>query len=225
VAESGKQLAVGFNRRFAPFYLEQKQALSKRNGPAVIQCRVHSPGISGSYWMADPSIGGAIMGEAVHFIDLMYWLLESEPVVVSAFSLPTESKAYIGENNVVASFRFADGSIGNLTYTTVGSQKSAGELVEVFASGTTAVTQDFKKLRLQTQGSKSMNKWWPEKGYKTQLETFFTAIRNGAAPIATVRDGSRATLACLRMLESAKTGQPCAIDLQSLLEQCAEPNV
>jgi len=225
VAESGKQLAVGFNRRFAPFYVDQKKAFSKRNGPAVIQCRVHSPGISGSYWMADPSIGGAIMGEAVHFIDLMYWLLESEPVVVSAFSLPTESKAYIGENNVVASFRFADGSIGNLTYTTVGSQKSAGELVEVFSSSTTAVTQDFKKLRLQSQGSKSTNKWWPEKGYKAQLETFFTAIRNGAAPIATVRDGSRATLACLRMLESAKTGQPCAIDLQSLLDECAEPNV
>jgi len=139
--------------------------------------------------------------------------------------LPTESKAYIGENNVVASFRFADGSIGNLTYTTVGSQKSAGELVEVFSSSTTAVTQDFKKLRLQSQGSKSTNKWWPEKGYKAQLETFFTAIRNGAAPIATVRDGSRATLACLRMLESAKTGQPCAIDLRSLLDECAEPNV
>jgi len=225
VEESGKQLGVGFNRRFAPFYREQKNALSKRNGPAVIQCRVHSPGISGSYWMADPSIGGAIIGEAVHFIDLMYWLLESEPVAVSAFSLPTDNKGFIGENNVVASFRFADGSIGNLTYCTVGSQKSAGELVEVFSSSITAVTNDFKKLRVQAQGSKGMNKWWPEKGYKAQLESFFGAVRNGAAPEATVRDGSRATLACLRMLESARTGQPCTIDLQSLLDECAERNV
>ena len=28
----------------------------------------------GAYWMADPAIGGAILGEACHFIDLMYWL-------------------------------------------------------------------------------------------------------------------------------------------------------
>lgn len=64
VAETGKQLTVGFNRRFAPFYKELKQSLMGRSGPAVINCRVSSPGISGAYWMADPSIGGAILGEA-----------------------------------------------------------------------------------------------------------------------------------------------------------------
>jgi len=221
VNESGKQLTVGFNRRFAPFYIEQKEALSKRNAPAVIQCRVHSPGISGSYWMADPSIGGAIIGEAVHFIDLMYWLLESEPVAVSAFSLPTTNKGYIGENNLVASFRFADGSIGNLTYCTVGSMQSAGELVEVFASSITAVAEDFKRFDLKAQSSKTRNKWWPEKGYKEQLASFFGSIRNGSLPEVTVLDGARATVACLRMLESAKTGEPCAIDLKSL-DQCAQ---
>jgi len=39
--------------------------------------------------MADPSSGGAILGEACHFVDLMYWLLGSEPVSVSAYTLPT----------------------------------------------------------------------------------------------------------------------------------------
>ncbi|HKP84740.1 MAG TPA: bi-domain-containing oxidoreductase, partial [Blastocatellia bacterium] len=52
VEETGKQLTVGFNRRFSPFYVEQKKQLSRRTGPAVINCRVNSPGISGSYWMA-----------------------------------------------------------------------------------------------------------------------------------------------------------------------------
>ncbi len=37
--------------------------------------------------MADPAIGGAILGEACHFVDLMYWLLDSEPFSVSAYSL------------------------------------------------------------------------------------------------------------------------------------------
>lgn len=30
--------------------------------------------------MADPVIGGAILGEACHFVNLTYWLLESEPL-------------------------------------------------------------------------------------------------------------------------------------------------
>ena len=85
--ETGCQLTVGFNRRFAPFYKPLKAQLAKRNAPAVVSCRVNSPGISGAYWMADPSIGGAILGEACHFVDLMYWLLNSEPVSVSAYSL------------------------------------------------------------------------------------------------------------------------------------------
>ena len=65
VKESGKQLMVGFNRRFAPYYLELKKQLDRRSGPAVINARVNSPGISGAYWMADPAIGGAILGEAL----------------------------------------------------------------------------------------------------------------------------------------------------------------
>ena len=111
VQETGRHLTVGFNRRFSSFYTPLKEQLARRTSAAVVQCRINSPGISGSYWMADPSTGGAILGEACHFVDLMYWLLDSEPISVSAYSLPTGKKDPIGENNVVASFQFADGSI------------------------------------------------------------------------------------------------------------------
>src|SRR4029077_20738513 len=121
VQESGKQLSVGFNRRYAPSYIRLKEQISKRTAPAVLSCRVNSPGISGSYWMADPATGGAILGEACHFVDLLYWLLDSEPTEVFAASLPAAIKEPIGQNNLVASFSFADGSIANLTYCTVGS--------------------------------------------------------------------------------------------------------
>ena len=115
--QTGKQITVGFNRRFAPYYRRVKQALSRRSTPAVVKCRINSPGISGSAtgWPIS-AIGGAILGEACHFVDLMYWLLDSEPVEVSAYCLPTGKQDPMGENNMVACFRFADGSIGNLTY-------------------------------------------------------------------------------------------------------------
>jgi predicted dehydrogenase len=217
VEESGRQLTVGFNRRYAPYYVELKRQLQSRTGPAVVNCRVNSPGISGSYWMADPSIGGAILGEACHFVDLMYWLLDSEPVRVSAYSLPAGVKEPIGENNMAASFQFADGSVGNLTYCTVGSKTSGGERVEVFAQGLGAVTEDFRRLEIKTGARHVRTRWWGEKGYAAQLESFIEAIRSGRAEAVAAPDGARATLGCLRMLESARILQPCAIDLDSVL--------
>jgi predicted dehydrogenase/threonine dehydrogenase-like Zn-dependent dehydrogenase len=204
VAGSGRQLTVGFNRRFAPYYRELKKQLAKRSGPAVINCRVNSPGISGSYWMADPATGGAILGEACHFVDLMYWLLESEPVQVSAFSLPRGRQEPIGENNLAASFLFADGSVGNLTYSTVGSRTSGGERVEVFAQGLGAWSEDFKKLETRLAMRRTSSRWFAEKGYASQMREFLAGIREGRAPEVTVIDGARATIGCLRMLEAAR---------------------
>ncbi len=213
VHESGKQLTVGFNRRYAPTYLRLKEQLSKRTAPAVLNCRVNSPGISGSYWMADPAIGGAILGEACHFVDLMYWLLDSEPVEVYASSLPTGSKEPIGQNNIVASFSFADGSIANLTYCTVGSKTSGGERVEAFASGVGASAENFRESVVRGALLSKRSSWFAEKGYEDQMQAFFAALRKGRPADISVRDGVRATVGCLRMLQSAREHVPCSIDL------------
>lgn len=217
VAETGKQLTVGFNRRFAPFYVEQKKHLMRRTGPAVVSIRMNSPGLSGSFWAADPAIGGAILGEACHFIDLMYWLLDAEPLSVSAYSLPTGKPDPIGENNIAASFRFADGSIGNLTYCTVGSKTSGGERVEVFAPGIGVVNEEMKRLTVNAKLRRTKSSWWAEKGYAAQMESFVSGIREGTAPLVTVRDGARATIGGLRMLESARRLQPCEFALDEVL--------
>jgi predicted dehydrogenase len=147
----------------------------------------------------------------------MYWLLESEPVVVSAFSLPLGNEEPIGENNIVASFRFADGSIGNLTYCTVGTKTSGGERVEVFAPGISATTEDMKRYTVNATLRHTKKSWWAEKGYAAQMESFVNGISNGKAPQVTVRDGARATIGGLRMLESARTMKPCEFALNEVL--------
>jgi predicted dehydrogenase/threonine dehydrogenase-like Zn-dependent dehydrogenase len=217
VVVSANQLSVGFNRRFAPFYQDLKQSLGKRTGPAVINCRVSSPGISGSYWMADPSLGGAIIGEACHFVDLMYWLLESEPINVSAYCLPTGKTDPIGENNLVATFRFADGSIGSLNYSTIGSKNAQGERIEVFAQGLTSMVQDFKRFTSVSDSRRVRSSLWAHKGYEDQLRSFFRNIAQGESPSVTVRDGARATLVCVEMLRSAQNLTSRAINLEALL--------
>lgn len=213
VQETGNLLTVGFNRRFSPYYSGVKDQLTRRTGPAVINCRVNSPGISGSYWMADPAIGGAILGEACHFIDLMYWLLESEPKHVSAYSLPTNRNDPVGQNNVAASFEFDDGSVGNLAYCTIGSGTSAGERLEVFAEGVGVITENFKSLHVKKNTVRRRRQLWPNKGYRAQLNDFVDAIRTGRQPAVTVLDGVRSTLGCIQLLKSAKQRSPMAIDL------------
>jgi len=217
VSAGSCHLSVGFNRRFAPFYRVMKQHLSKRTGPAVINVRMNTPGISGSYWMNDPSEGGAIVGEACHFVDLMYWLLDEDPIEVSAYSLPARSREPRGEYNIAASFRFREGSVANLTYCTVGSASSAGERVEAFTSGVGVVVEDFKRLIVNGRIRRERIRLWPDKGYEAQLRSFVDAVRNDQEPAVTVRDGARATIACLRLLESARTLSPKTIDLDEVL--------
>jgi len=217
VKRSGKQLTVGFNRRFAPVYVEQKRQLQKRSSALVINCRVNSPGISGDYWMADPKIGGAILGEACHFVDLMYWLLETEPTVVSAYSLPTDVEEPIGQNNLVANLKFADGSVASLTYCTVGSKKSAGERLEAFMPGLGVGTHDFKNLEIKGNSSKGRSLWWADKGYFEQLSGFLNGIRKGIAPSVSEIDGARASIVCLAILESVQTGRSVKVNLEGTL--------
>jgi len=215
--ESGRTLMVGFNRRFAPYYVAQQERLARRSGPAVLNCRVNSPGISGSYWMADPAIGGAILGEACHFTDLFAWLLRSEPVSVSAYSLPMDVEEPIGYNNVAASFRFADGSIANLTYCTVGSRTSGGERVEAFAPGIGVSTEDFKRLTVSGTVRTGHKKMFADKGYLPQMASFVASARAGAESAVPALAGARATMMCLRMMESAAAGgAPVAIDVRDV---------
>jgi predicted dehydrogenase/threonine dehydrogenase-like Zn-dependent dehydrogenase len=207
VNQSGRQLMVGFNRRFAKLYAAEKAQIARRTGPAVINCRINSPGLGTGHWMADPSTGGAILGEACHFIDLMYWMLEAEPVSVFAYSLPSGRKDPIGENNLAAVFQFADGSVGTLTYCTVGSKTSGGERVEIFGPGVGAVSEDFKTLAIHGTWTERRSRFFAEKGYARQWDAFVGAIRSGRPVPVGVGDGSRATIGCLALLESARTGR------------------
>jgi hypothetical protein len=148
----------------------------------------------------------------------MYWLLDSEPVLVSAWSLPGGKKDPIGENNLVASFRFADDSVSNLTYCTVGSKTSGGERVEAYAPGIGAAAEDFKRLTVFSNRVSRRSSWFAEKGYADHLRAFFNEIGSGKDPEINVKDGARATIVCLRMLESARTMAPCSLAWEDALQ-------
>jgi len=99
----------------------------------------------------------------------------------------------------------------------VGSRTSGGERVEAFAPGLGATAEDFKRITVRTSVARKTMTWFAEKGYEAQMQSFFAALNHSQPPPVTVRDGARATIACLRMLESARTLAPCPIDLDGVL--------
>ena len=79
------------------------------------------------------------------------------------------------------------------------------------------MVEDFKRLKIQTGLGRTRSRLFADKGYRPQLESFLQAIRKGTTPEVTPRDGARATIGCLRMLESARTRTSCAISLDEIL--------
>jgi hypothetical protein len=62
-------------------------------------------------------------------------------------------------------------------------------------------------------------KFWADKGYDRQLESFIARVRSGQQPEITVVDGARATIGCVGMLESARTLQPFRMDTLAMIQQ------
>jgi len=135
------------------------------------------------------------------------------------FRYPSEKKDPVGENNIVASFLFNDGSIANLNYCTIGNSSAGGERVEAFTPGMALMTENFKRIEVVSDTTITRSSWFPKKGYLAQMQDFVEAIRTGRPPAVTVQDGARATVGCLKILESARRSETCAIDLGSILSE------
>ena len=56
---------------------------------------------------------------------------------------------------------------------------------------------------MQRKTAHSRSSWTPNKGYSQQIQSFFERLRKGQRPEIGVEDGIRATVACLRMIESS----------------------
>jgi predicted dehydrogenase len=216
VRESGKQVTVGFNRRFAPFYAEMKNQIAKRTGAAVINIRMNASYMSSDFWGATMEEGGAIIGEAVHMVDLMRFFLESIPTSVSAYSLPTEKASQSGENNIVASFKFEDGSIGNLTYCTSEAILRRANWSKFLRARHRRVERRFQTTRCEKGSTrKKQSKSLGGKRYEAQMQSFVRCLREGLEPEITVLDGAKSVSRLFVMLESARNdGAPQNFDIE-----------
>jgi predicted dehydrogenase/threonine dehydrogenase-like Zn-dependent dehydrogenase len=199
-------LTVGFNRRFAAMVQPMKMFLAQAGGPFTMHYRVNAGPLPADHWINDPEQGGGrILGEMCHFVDLLSFLCGSPPVTVQARGL-----SFDGEQDVVASIEFENGSLGTISYLCNGDRTFSKERVEVFGAGCVAVLDDFRRLELVRHGKKQWFHSWlrQDKGHAAGWDAFAKCIRTGGQSPIPFREIAASTRATIRIAESLRIGQP-----------------
>ena len=143
--ESQNHLLVGFNRRFADVSKTIKASFEGQTEPVFVNIRVNAGFIPKEHWTQNPEIGGGrIIGEMCHFIDLMQYFTNSEPVKVYAECINTANEKTKADDNISIVVKFKNGSVGNLIYLANGDKSLPKELIEVFGGGIVGRIHDFR---------------------------------------------------------------------------------
>jgi predicted dehydrogenase len=204
---------VGFNRRFAPLVEKIESHFQDRTHPLVMQYRINAGFIPSDHWVHDPVEGGGrILGEVCHFVDLLQHLAGAPPQRVFAESIAGDTR-YRGDDNVVLTLHFADGSVATVVYTAMGDSRIPKEYLEVFGEGRGAILEDFRTLSLtrdgKTRKARSANQ---DKGFEEEMRRFLSAVRTGGPVPIPFEQSLATTRATLAALASLRSGQPQPVD-------------
>ncbi len=212
LAGSGRMLTVGFNRRFAPLALKMKDFLMPVHEPLMLHYRVNAGPLPLDHWTQDPEQGGGrIIGEGCHFIDFLTWLTGSLPVQVQSFAPPDDNR--YREDNLVIVVRFADGSVGTVSYLASGDKAYPKERVEVFGGGRIAVLDDYRSLELVSGDRKKTHRsrLRQDKGFAGEWQAFVRQLKSGGSPSIPYEQLDAVHRASFAAVESLRSGMPVEI--------------
>jgi predicted dehydrogenase len=215
---------VGFNRRFSPFFQEMKKFFEPCRGPLMAIYRVNAGYLPPGDWQHDTEQGaGRLVGEAGHFLDALCFLAGGLPASVSATSVLGDGANVCAFENAALTVRFSDGSVGVVVYTTHGSPAFSKERLEVFADGSVAVLDDFRKIELVRGGSRKKQKDWlkQDKGHSAEIVAFLSAVRSGVSPVEP-ESYFRTTLCTLLSIESLASGREHLLSPELLEDPLSE---
>ena len=207
VAESGKGVMIGFNRRFSPFAKFLKKKLG--SGKMSMIYRINAGSIPASHWIQDPTVGGGrIIGEVCHFVDLMTYMCGSNPVKVTASALPDAAGLNDSVNIIVD---FANGSTGVIAYYANGSKSLPKEYFEAYHAGVTGIIQDYRRAEVYGRKVESMKKANQDKGQPEMMRVFFDSLADGSlpSPMDQIFSVTKATFAVIESIR--ESGMPIII--------------
>ena len=202
-----KQLLVGFNRRFAPISVQSKKSFKGINEPLIMNFRINAGYIPKEHWTQTEVGGGRIIGELCHWIDLMQFYCDAEPIKVYSDCVNTDNIKIKSDDNLSILIKFSDGSLGNIAYVANGDKGLAKERIEVSGGNISFVNDDFRKGHLYN-GNKVTEIKNQGKGHKEEVIAFMDSIKNGEKSPISFRSQILTTLTTFKIIESINTGLP-----------------
>ena len=187
--ESGRVLAIGFNRRWSPAVAVARRALAGMAAAKLVVYRVAAGPVPEKHWYHDRRQGGRLLGEVCHFVDTAQALVGApiEDVTALAGGGPRGP-----QDDAVVALRFADGSLATIGYGSAA--PSAGkEWIEVHAGEHRIVIDDFRSV---TADGKKLWKGLQDKGHDALAAAFRQAVIGAAElPTENMLTTMRATIA------------------------------
>lgn len=207
-ANNPQALLVGFNRRFAPISKVIKKEFSNLNEPLVMNFRINAGFIPKDHWTQNDDLGGGrIIGEMCHFIDLMQFFTNSDPVKVYADCINSKNSEIKNDDNIAITIKFSDGSVGNLLYLANGDKSMTKEKIEIFGGGKIGVIHNFRSGELHKNGKVSKLKF-DGKGHKQEVYSFLDALDTGKVSPIEFDSIYKTTLTTFKIIDSLSTGLP-----------------
>ena len=170
--ESGCQLALGFNRRWAPAMLAAQRALAEEPSPKLVVYRIAAGRVADGHWYLDRCQGGRLLGEVCHFVDAAQALVgadiqDATGVMGGDVSGGTDSAGVV--------LRFTDGSVASIAYGST-PPVTGKERIEVLAGSHQVIIDDF---RTAVADGRTLWKGRQDKGHRAHAAAFLRAIQGG----------------------------------------------
>jgi predicted dehydrogenase/threonine dehydrogenase-like Zn-dependent dehydrogenase len=205
LAQHPRQLVVGFNRPFSPLATWLRSTMEPQ-APMMMRYRVNAGMIPASHWTNDPAAGGGrLLGEGCHFLDFMRWFCQSTPVSVHTAAMRSDRTDLPPTANFAVNVTFANGSIGQLFYTSQGSPTVPKEHFEVSCGDRTGILDDYCAASVVTGSGAPVYKktGTQDKGQSNLMSAFLHSLDNGPAAMnpADIFLSTQLTLAAQASLE------------------------
>jgi predicted dehydrogenase/NADPH:quinone reductase-like Zn-dependent oxidoreductase len=203
----GRQIMVGFNRRFSPHAVRAKQMLAGRAEPLAMTMTANAGIIPVDHWVHHPDIGGGrIVGEACHYLDLMVFLAGSLISSVAAHQMG--QGVAVREDKMSITLGFLDGSIGTVNYFSNGAKDYPKETMEVFSQGRVLRLDNFRRLHgFGFKGFSCFRTRRQDKGHAAELSQFVERVAEGGTPLIAIQECVNVTLASFAAVTSAREGR------------------
>lgn len=222
--QANVKLTVSFVHRYREELQLVRRWLSEGRLGAVQLARETMNGQTGDHlpaWVASKTRagGGVMMYSAIHSIDRLRWLLDSEVVHVMAHSRVYDSVAEV-EQGVAAVLRFANGAVATLTASapTYCAQPTFWE-TEIFGTMGMARlrTREWAELsagevQLRENTAGLAAELGPHYNFARQATAFVAAIQADEEPPVSGIDGIRALDAVMAIYRSAECGEPVELE-------------